>query len=126
MPRQTESLTERGTKTMTRPIIAVDFDGTIVDHRYPQIGKLKKGVKEALTELIKRNDIVIYSCRNNSTVDPTCQTMRNMVLFLAQNKIPYTKIDLGLHGKVVADLYIDDKAIRFEDNWDKLGLIKLE
>ena len=31
--------------------IAVDFDGTIVENQYPQIGKLQSGAKDTLQRL---------------------------------------------------------------------------
>jgi hypothetical protein len=40
-----------------------------------------------------------------------------MIAFLEEHKIPYDEIDDGTKGKPLADYYIDDKAIRFTDNW---------
>jgi hypothetical protein len=40
-----------------------------------------------------------------------------MIAFLDANDIPYDEIDDGSKGKPGALYYIDDKAIRFEDNW---------
>lgn len=106
-----------------RQTIVIDFDGTIVDHEFPEIGKLKLGVKEALSELIKDYDIVISSCRNNPEVNRFGIPFKEMKKFLDQEGIPYTYLDDGKHGKVAAHAYIDDKAIRFDDvenSWGKI------
>lgn len=101
-------------------VIAVDFDGTVVNHEFPAIGSLKEGAKEALIALKKAgHKIIIWTCRAG-------QHERDVRAFLLENDIPFDSInnpvmgaDLGTR-KVYADLYIDDKAVRFEDNWPEL------
>ncbi len=101
--------------------ISIDFDGTIVEHDFPRIGKLKEGAKEAITALKEHYTIVISSCRTSAVFNrkegaenPYFEQMKS---FLDQNEIPYDRIDLGNEGKVVAVAYIDDRAISFRDNW---------
>jgi hypothetical protein len=113
--------------------VAVDFDGTLCEGCYPNIGPLKEGAREAL--LTFRNlgyRIIIYSCRTchwhydiyggdpkqNSMERPT---VKAMVDWLHANDLPYDLVDDGSRGKVVADYYIDDKAIRFVDNWGEIA-----
>ena len=43
------------------PVIAVDFDGTIVTHRYPEIGTVIDGAFETLKDL-KRNGFTLILC----------------------------------------------------------------
>jgi ribonucleotide monophosphatase NagD (HAD superfamily) len=101
-------------------IIAVDFDGTLVEHRYPEIGVLKTGALEAMKAFKKDgHKIVIWTCRAGKEEMAVRQ-------FLIQNDIPFDSIntpapgtDLGTR-KIYADVYIDDKGIRFEDNWDEM------
>ena len=101
-------------------IIAVDFDGTVVEHAYPKIGELKPGAKAALVAFRKAgHKIAIWTCRHGKEE----QEVRS---FLNANDIPYDTInnpvmgaDLGTR-KIYADLYIDDKGLRFEDNWDEV------
>lgn len=100
------------------PTIAVDFDGVIVDFAFPKIGKLKKGAKEALTLLKKMGAfIIIHSARTDMTFTPNISKipLQEMISFLQQNNIPYDII-WQLPGKPVADIYIDDKGLRFT-NW---------
>lgn len=104
-----------------RKTISVDFDGTIVDHEFPSIGKLKPGVKEALTKLIEDYDIVISSCRSSHMFGGSGNMhFQKMCEFLAENEIPYTRVDAGNEGKVVASAYVDDRAIEFKDNWNEI------
>jgi len=116
------------------PIICVDFDGTVVDHEYPGIGALKPGVREALESFRHLGyKIIISSCRtcmwypevfniygDHLPVARDRRVVKEMVAFLDANQIPYDEIDDGTKGKPVADFYIDDKAIRFEDNWPEI------
>jgi len=101
-------------------IIAVDFDGTLVDHRYPEIGAVKEGAKEAMKAFKKAgHKIVVWTCRAG-------QEEQNVRQFLLQNDVPFDSVntpapgaDLGTR-KIYADVYIDDKGIRFEDNWQEI------
>ena len=91
-----------------RPSVCIDFDGTIVDHCFPEIGPMKDGVRDALKKINKTHDIIISSSRNRfgkNYVD-------DMENFLIENDIPYDEIDRG-YGKPHAEAYIDDLGIRF-------------
>lgn len=115
--------------------LCVDFDGTIVDHAFPEIGALKPGVREALTKLAERYVIVISSCRTSALFrkekpevaipDQILPSARNfeaeMRKFLLDNEIPHDRIDMGDEGKVVALHYIDDRGVRFKDNWEHIA-----
>ena len=48
-------------------IIAIDFDGTIVTHEYPYVGKPLPLAKEVINMLGKnRHDIFLYTMRDGS------------------------------------------------------------
>jgi len=115
---------------MVPKTICVDFDGTICEFAYPAIGALKPGVREALRRFKELGYyIIIYSCRaairHKEKYHPGCEHLPGLELpsvkvmkqFLDEQQIPYDEIDSGESGKPVADFYIDDKAVRFEDNW---------
>jgi hypothetical protein len=111
--------------------ICVDFDGTLCDHEFPKIGKVKPGAREALAKFKELGYIiVIWSCRtcgwdkeifnhpyeyHYQPLDRQC--VKEMVDWLAKEQIPYDIIDDSSKGKPVADFYIDDKALCFKDNW---------
>lgn len=105
--------------------VAIDFDGTIVEHKYPEIGPLKKDAVRAIN-LLKGLGcyIIITSCRTNPRLNkPKLEREQQVIImkeFLTKNGIPFDEIDDGTQGKVIADVYIDDHAIEFKDNWDEI------
>ena len=101
-------------------ILAIDFDGTLVDHEYPKIGALKPGAKEALLAFKKAgHKIVIWTCRAG-------EEERAVRQFMNDNGVPYDVLNAAAPGadlgtrKIYADVYIDDKCMRFDDNWEDL------
>ena len=116
--------------------VCVDFDGVICKSSYPGLGPVIEGAKEALTMFKALGfTIIISSCRSCawnwdqyykdqpfvSAVDR--KVHQDMVEFLHTNSIPYDVIDDGTKGKVSADYYIDDKGIRFSNNWPELAFM---
>ncbi len=113
--------------------ISVDFDLTLCQSNYPDLGPVIPGAKEALTILKSLGyRIIISSCRScgwnweeyypgTSFVPATERPVyKAMVDWLKVNDIPYDIIDDGTKGKVSASYFVDDKAIRFENNWDQI------
>lgn len=110
---------------MTKKIIAIDFDGTIVDDQFPDIGKLKPGAKEAINELYYSGKvtIIIWSCRNGIN-------FLKAVEFLAKEGIKYHHFNkscpdnVKLYGsdtrKVYADVYVDDKQLLPLPDWSEI------
>lgn len=115
------------------PTIAVDFDKTICDSDFPAAGPVKPFAKEALTIFRAMGfRILIWSCRtchwhyDQFGGDPAQPTLERkqvqlMIECLDTNGIPYDEIDDGSRGKPLAALYIDDKGMRFADNWRELA-----
>lgn len=110
----------------SRKIIAVDFDGTIVEDNWPGFGEIKYRVVEKMKEEKIMNDayIIIWTCRSG-------EDLSLMQAFLDHNKIPYDRINVNApwiiaewkrdNRKIFAHEYIDDKAINVED-WIKEGV----
>ena len=101
-------------------IIACDFDGTIVEHKYPLIGKLLPNAKETINKLRDNgHKIIIWTCRY------IYDDIRSMIDFLDKNEIYYSivnkniqSIDFKPEPKIYADIYIDDKNLFIENiNW---------
>jgi len=83
-------------------IIAVDFDGTIVEHRYPQIGKEKLFAFETLKALQKQGHLLIlWTFRSGKELDEAVEFCANHGLeFYAVNKnFPEEKFDESISRK---------------------------
>ena len=51
-------------------VIAIDFDGTIVEHRYPEIGEEKPFAIETLKMLIKdHHRLILWSVREGKLLE---------------------------------------------------------
>ena len=96
-------------------IIAVDFDGTLHDGEYPNIGE---PLKDAVTVMRQLHDeghtLIIWSCRAGAAYD-------EMIRWLEGMEIPFDCVNeqdpdnMAAYGndtrKVYADVYIDDHNI---------------
>ena len=70
-------------------IIAVDFDGTIVEHRYPAIGEEKPFAIETLKMLIRdRHQLILWSVREGKLLDEALSSGQSTVTI--PRKIPVT------------------------------------
>lgn len=108
---------------------AIDFDGVI--HSYHKgwydgsiYGYVIPGAKEAIDKLKNDYNIIIYTARIIGNPD----AIYDIEKFLIDNDIYYDEIK----EKIIAEFYIDDRAIRvdpennykWEDIWDQVNLIK--
>ena len=108
---------------MKYKVIAVDFDGTIVEDQYPQIGPLMPAAREVLRQYREMGgQIILWTCRTGADLAKAC-------LFLAQNGIKVDSINAHIPErlemfkreypnipecdvecrKIPADMYIDDR-----------------
>lgn len=121
------------TENKLQPRIIVDFDGTLCDFAFPGIGAPKKGAKEALAGFRRAGYyVMISSCRTShfhydifggDPAQPTLERdkVKEMIAYLDANGIEYDEIDDGSRGKPMGALYIDDKGMRFDDNWPQIA-----
>ena len=100
--------------------IAVDFDGTIVEHEYPEIGKEKLFAFQTLKELEKLGAmLILWTFRTGKELDEAVEFCRkNGIVFYAVNKnYPEEIFDENVSRKINADIYIDDKNIGGFPGW---------
>jgi 2-hydroxy-3-keto-5-methylthiopentenyl-1-phosphate phosphatase len=104
-------------------IIATDFDGTIVTHEYPKIGKEIPFAIETLKMLIKENHrIILWTVREGELLDEALEWCRERgVEFYAVNR-DYPEEDVehlakGFSRKIKADVFIDDRNIGGIPDW---------
>jgi hypothetical protein len=104
-------------------IIAVDFDGTIVEHAYPKIGKPIPFAIDVLKKLQHEEHhlLILWTVREGNLLnDALVYCKRSGLEFYAVNK-NYPEENPGIEPrKINADLYIDDKNIGGIPDW---GLI---
>ncbi|MDD4192315.1 MAG: hydrolase [Mangrovibacterium sp.] len=101
-------------------IIAVDFDGTIVEHQYPMIGKEIPFSIDTIKLLQKEgHQIILWTFRKGKELEEAVQFCRDKgVEFYAVNKnYPEEKFDLKISRKIHADLFIDDRNLGGLPDW---------
>jgi len=103
--------------------IAVDFDGTIVEHQYPEIGKEKLFAFETLHELQKKGfKLILWTVRSGEKLEEAVEFCRSKGLeFYAVNKnYPEEVIDDDFVRKIEIDIYIDDKNVGGFPGWSAI------
>ena len=93
--------------------IAVDFDGTLcVGSKFPAIGAPKKELIDYLIACREHGKkVILWSCREGADLDAAVGWCRERGLeFDAVNENLASEWLCGNPRKVVADLYIDDRA----------------
>ena len=106
--------------------IAVDFDGTIVEHEYPLIGKEKLFAFQTLKELNKMGArLILWTFRTGKELDEAVEFCRkNGVEFYAVNKnYPEEIYNETISRKIDADIYIDDKNAGGFPGWSEIWQI---
>lgn len=96
--------------------IGLDFDGTVVDHRYPDIGEPVPGAIKWLKRLQRSGGrIVLFTMRSNSL--ETGNLLKDAVEYLEENGIRLYGVNRNpdqdewtSSPKVYAHVYIDDSA----------------
>ena len=103
-------------------IVAVDFDGTICEHKFPDIGELKPYCKEVMNLLKEAgHEIIIWTCRCDDEHGPYKTKMKE---WLDKNEIPYDKINENVISefqpipKIYFDVCIDDRNLFMHNSID--------
>ncbi|WP_294605818.1 BT0820 family HAD-type phosphatase [uncultured Bacteroides sp.] len=101
--------------------IAVDFDGTIVEHRYPRIGKEVPFAIDTLKLLQQdQHRLILWSVREGELLEEALVWCRERGLeFYAVNRdYPEEKQqDYGFSRKLKVDLFIDDRNLGGLPDW---------
>ena len=101
--------------------IAVDFDGTIVTHEYPNIGKELPFAVETLRQLQRDgHKIILWSVREGQLLEEAIEWCRARGLeFYASNKDypEETRQDKHYSRKLKAELFIDDRNLGGLPDW---------
>lgn len=107
-----------------KPKIAVDFDGTIVESRYPDIGKPKLFAFETLQKLQNEGYLLIlWTYRYGKKLDEAVDFCKSKGLeFYAVNKsYPEEKFSVNdMSRKINADIFIDDRNLGGMYSWGEI------
>lgn len=104
-------------------VIAVDFDGTIVEHRYPEIGEERPFATEVLRKLIAdRHKLILWTVRNGELLKQAVDWCEERgVHFYAINSTSSEMFneekEPEFSCKVNADIFIDDCNIGGLPDW---------
>lgn len=103
--------------------IAVDFDGTLVENRYPQIGKPILFAFETLKRLQQEgHQLILWTYRCGVKLEEAVEYCENKgIRFYAVNKsYPEEEYDGHMSRKILADIFIDDRNINGLPPWGEI------
>lgn len=106
-----------------KPVLAIDFDGTIVENKYPSIGKPKLFAFETLKKLQKKGFILIlWTYRDGESLDEAVEFCKKQgIEFYAVNKsYPEEVYKDDISRKINADIFIDDRNIGGFLGWGQI------
>lgn len=119
---------------MTRPlIIAVDFDGTIVEHKFPRIGEPLPMAFETLKRLKEAgHKLILWTCREDEGYLISRQFLSEAVMFCRANGVEFDAVnesireyefrpENGVNRKPYADVMIDDRNFGGFPGWDAVA-----
>ena len=104
---------------MSKLTFAIDFDGCLTEYKFPEIGEQTKEQKELLDVLLRLKNnghkLILWTSRG----EPALQEAIN---WCSEHKLEFDDINInpffdkksGPSPKIVADYYIDDKALEFK------------
>ena len=101
-------------------IIAVDFDGTIVENAYP---KIVKEIPFAIDTLLRlqedHHQLILWTCRVGEELDEAVEfcRKRGLVFFACNKNYPEEKRMQDTPRKLTADLFIDDRNLGGLPDW---------
>ena len=101
--------------------IAVDFDGTIVEHRYPNIGEEIPFASETLKILAQeRHKLILWTVREGELLEEAIEWCRQRGVFFYSVNKDYPEEEKSHNGfsrKLKADLFIDDRNLGGLPDW---------
>ncbi|MCR5819903.1 MAG: hypothetical protein K6F94_02990 [Bacteroidaceae bacterium] len=102
--------------------IAVDFDGTIVTHRYPDIGEEIPFACETLRMLIAdRHKLILWSVREGELLQEAVDwcAERGIEFYAVNRDFPEEDVNKNMHfsRKLKVDMWIDDRNVGGLPDW---------
>ena len=92
-------------------VIAVDFDGTCVEHKYPEVGGDVIGAEATLKDLVARGDqLILWTMRSGPALEDAVNWFNDRGIPLWGINTNRDQAEWTESPKAYAHLYIDDAA----------------
>ena len=105
-------------------LIAVDFDGTIVEDQFPQIGRPKIFAFETLREIQKhRHNLILWTERSGKDLEAAVEfCAKNGIEFYSVNaSYPEEKYDPSeASRKIICDVFVSHKNLGGMKSWGEV------
>jgi len=102
-------------------IIAVDFDGTIVTHEFPKIGKEIPFAIDTLKRIQNefQHRLILWTVREGAELEAAVEYCRNKGLefYAVNNNYPEESEAVVEPRKLAVDLFIDDRNLGGLPDW---------
>lgn len=101
-------------------IVAVDFDGTLCENAFPEIGAPKQGIIDIIKEYQSYGwKTILWTCRNYESLEQAVEWCKQhgLVFDAVNENLPEVQEFFGSGDtrKVFADAYIDDKNVLLKE-----------
>lgn len=103
--------------------IAVDFDGTLVENRYPEIGKPILFAFETVKKLQQEgHQIILWTYRSGVKLEEAVEfcEKRGIEFYAVNKSYPEEEYEDSISRKILADLFIDDRNINGLPPWGEV------
>jgi hydroxymethylpyrimidine pyrophosphatase-like HAD family hydrolase len=104
-------------------IIAVDFDGTIVEHKYPAIGKEMLFAFATLKALQQKgHKLILWTIRTGPLLEEAIAYCKNngVEFYSANCNYPEEVLDEKTSRKLNVDIFIDDRNVGGFIGWSEV------
>jgi hypothetical protein len=102
-------------------IIAVDFDGTIVEHEFPRIGPEIEGAFFYLRKLQEDGHrIVLWTCRDGSYLVDAMELLQNEGIHPVAANSNDPNFGFEASRKIYYDILIDDRSLGGLPSWKEI------
>lgn len=103
--------------------IAIDFDGTIVEHKYPEIGRVRPFAFQTLEMLQEKGHLLIlWTYRSGKTLDEAVDFCRRhgIKFYAINNNYPEEEYTSNKSRKINCDCYIDNRNLGGIKSWGEI------
>jgi hypothetical protein len=101
-------------------IIAVDFDGTIVTHEFPKIGREIPFAISTLKRIQQEgNQLILWTVREGKMLEEAIEfcSSRGLEFYAINSNYPKEETVIDQPRKLNADLFIDDRNLGGLPDW---------